>query len=62
MQTASSRFRGIRVLSYDYNAVIPDPRFAEAMALLEKYDLVFDAGGETAQLEQVLTIPMRLAT
>jgi hypothetical protein len=53
---ASSRFRGIRVLGYDFKSIAPDPRFAEAMGLLEKYDLTFDVGGETHALEDVVLL------
>eukprot|EP01043_Picozoa_sp_COSAG02_P027784 COSAG02_NODE_1653_length_11488_cov_66.480815_3_plen_103_part_00 len=54
--TASSRFRGIRVLGYDFKTIASDPRFAEAMALLERYNLTFDVGGETDALEDVVLL------
>ena len=54
--TASSRFRGIRVLGYDFKTIAPDPRFAESMGLLEKYNLTFDVGGETHALEDVVLL------
>ncbi len=54
--SASSRFRGIRVLGYDFRTIASDPRFAESMALLEKYDLTFDVGGETHALEDVVLL------
>ena len=53
---ASPRFRGIRVLGYDFKTIAPNPRFAEAMSLLEKYDLTFDVGGETHALEDVVLL------
>ena len=53
---ASSRFRGVRVLGYDFTRVVPDPRFAEAMALLAKYDLVFDVGVQTDTVATVVLL------
>jgi len=53
---ASPRFRGIRVLGYDYPTVVADPRFAEAMALFEQHGLTFDVGTQTDRVAEVVAL------